>query len=91
MARRKKAVTRKAAATKAKTKVAAKKSAKKVVALKAKEAGAESGYRQRPAAAIIKAVGPGRQGARRRQDPRLHPCAVGADLHAASRLSWAPT
>jgi formyl-CoA transferase len=37
MARRKKAVTRKAAATKAKTKVAAKKSAKKVVALKPKK------------------------------------------------------
>ena len=31
-------------------------------------------------------MGPGGQGARRRANPRLHPRAVGADLHAASRL-----
>ena len=32
------------------------------------------------------AVRPGRQGARRREHPRLHARAVGPDLHAASRL-----
>ena len=47
----------------------------------------QEGERQRSSAeAVEQALGPGRQGARRRAHPRLHPRAVGPDLHAAARL-----
>src|SRR6187401_2101243 len=42
--------------------------------------------REWPAAAVVQAVRPGRQGARWPQDPRLHPRPVRPDLHAASGL-----
>src|SRR5258705_1411334 len=50
------------------------------------EAGGQESGVQRPAAAFEQAVGTGRQGARRRAHPRLHPRAVGPHLHAAARL-----
>ena len=50
------------------------------------EARREGEIRQRPAEAVVQALRPGRQGARRRQDPRLHPRPVRPDLHAASGL-----
>ena len=54
------------------------------------EAGAQGrgqeGQRQRPAQGLDQALGQGRQGARRRQDPRLHARPVGPDLHAAAGL-----
>ena len=60
---------------------------KKVVKLKSKKPAAKAEIRQRPAEAVVQALRPGRQGARRRQDPRLHPRPVRPDLHAASGLS----
>src|SRR6266436_6984987 len=50
------------------------------------ETGGQEAGVQRPAAAFEQAVGAGRQGARRRAHPRLHPRAVGSHLHAAARL-----
>ncbi len=79
MAKRKKAA-------KAKSKKAAKKSAKKVVKLAAKKPAAKAQNGNGLPRPIDQAMGPGGQGARRRQNPRFHPRAIGADLHATARL-----
>src|SRR5476651_1338904 len=50
------------------------------------QGGQEFGSKEWIAEALDQAVWTGRQGARRCEGTRLHPCAVGPDLHAASRL-----
>ena len=50
------------------------------------QARCQEGERQRPAQGVEQAVGQGRQGARWREDPRLHARPVGPDLHAAAGL-----
>ena len=73
---------RRAKTAKAKSKAAS----KKVVKLKSKKPAGE-GRRQRPAEAVVQAVGQAGKALDGVEDPRLHPRAVGPDLHAAAGLA----